>query len=149
MTAKELFDDIRGSMRFIFDKCDQRAELRALAEKVTPSMSAAPSGSGDGRKLENVVERIVEYDAEIEAELTDFFRKKDLAHEILCQMPDKKLRYVLEARYFSLKTYEKIAADIGYSYFGLRKMHARALREADKIMETMDFQGFFETVDKS
>lgn len=135
-SAKEYFQQIRNSDKQIAMKFEQLERLRTLSAKVTATItgeSARPSGVS--RSMENCVDKIIDLQEELKAEIDRFVDLKCEAYAILRRMPDAKQRICLESRYLLGKTFEAIAVDMGYSYVGVCKLHGRALKSADEIMK--------------
>lgn len=134
--AKEFFQKIRNIDKQIDAKFEQLEELKALATKVTATMSGeSGKPSGASRTMENAVDKIIDLQNELNAEIDRFIDMKREANGILRQIPSEKQRRCLEYRYLLGKTFEAIAFETGYSYFGVCKLHGRALQSAEEIIK--------------
>lgn len=135
-SAKEFFQKIPQIDRKIDAKVEQLERLKALATKVTPTMcSDSGKPSGTSRTMENAVDKIIDLQNELNADIDRFVDMKRKANEILRQMQSEKQRRCLEYRYLLGKTFEAIAFEMDYSYFGVCKLHGRALQSAEEILK--------------
>lgn len=130
MTAKEYLSRAYKLDQQIDSKCEQVFALRALATKATAAIGGMPTGgSKDSRRMEAVVCRISDMEAEINA---DIDRLLDVKQEIKCLIDavEKPVyRNILELRYLCFKPWEAIADRLGYDLRYLLKLHGGALRE--------------------
>ena len=72
----------------------------------------------DGVYLEREINRDIDQLVDLKAE----------AREALAQMPNPDESLILELRYFSRKTWEKIAEETGYSVRHVTRLHGRGLQ---------------------
>lgn len=132
--AKEFFQQILNIDRQIDSKFEQLERLKSLATKVTSVMrETAAKPSNVSRSTENSVEKIILLQNELNAEIDQYVDMKQTAYGILKEMKNEKQRRCLEYRYLLGKSFEAIAEEMGYSYFGICKLHSRALQSADEI----------------
>lgn len=134
--AKRFFQKIRDIDKQIDAKFEQLERLKALATKVTATISgdgAKPSGAS--RTMECSVDKIIDLQNELNAEIDRLVGMKCQANRILQQMQNENQRRCLEYRYLLGKTFEAIAFEMGYSYFGICKLHGRALQSAEEILK--------------
>lgn len=135
-TAKEFFQSIRNLDRQIDVKYEQLERLKALATKVTATITGDPGKpSGVSRTMENTMDKIIDLQIEKNAEIDRLVDMKKEASRIIRQIGNQNQRLCLEYRYLCGKTLEWIANELGYSYFGICKLHGRALQSAEEIMQ--------------
>lgn len=134
--AKEFFLSIRNIDAQIDVKLQHLATLKALAVKVTASSGGeVVSSTSSGRSLENAVAKIIDLEHEIDVDIDAYVGLKRTAMKIISELPNEKHRRVLTERYLCGKTFEAVAVDMGYSYFGICRLHGAALAEANKIIQ--------------
>lgn len=132
--AKKFFQEIRNIDKQIDVKCEQLEQLKALATKVTATMSdISAKPSGVSRSMENSVDKIIMLQNEINADIDRLVDLKREANGVIRQIPNEKYRRVLESRYLLGKTWESIAVGMGITYQGVCKLHGKALQEAEKF----------------
>ena len=136
--AEELFRKIRMIDKQIDAKYEELERLKALALKVTPTLSEAGArASCNPRGLECSMDKIIALDEELNAEIDAFVDMKRTACEIIRRIENEKYRYLLESRYILGKTWETIAEEMGVAYQSAFRIHGRALPEAEKIYRKM------------
>lgn len=132
--AKKFFQEIRNIDKQIDVKCEQLEQLKALATKVTATMSdISAKPSGVSRSMENSVDKIIMLQNELNADINRFIDLKREANGIIRQIQNEKYRRVLESRYLLGKTWESIAVDMDMTYQGVCYLHGGALQEAEKF----------------
>lgn len=135
MDAKEFFQQIRHIDKQIDVKFERLERLKALATKVTATMSETNSKpSGVSRSIENSVDKIILLQEELNADIDRYIDLKRTAGEIIRQIQNEKYRRVLESRYLLGKTWEAIAVDMDMTYQGVCHIHGRALQEAENFI---------------
>lgn len=134
MDVKEFFQQIRHIDSQINGKMEQLDRLKALATKVTSAMSEAGARtSGPSRGIENIIDKIIALQEELNADIDRYVDLKRAANGIIGRIENEKYRRVLESRYLLSKTWETIADEMGMTRQGVLKLHGRALQEAEKF----------------
>lgn len=134
--VKLYFQGIRNIDKQINVKFEHLERMKALATKVTATMSDIPSKpSGVSRSMESSVDKIIMLQNELNADIDRYVDLKREAGEIIRQIQNEKYRRVLESRYLLGKTWEAIAVEMDMTYQGVCKTHGRALQEAEKILQ--------------
>lgn len=112
------------------------SRIRELAMKVTSTISGDVGGGFGGKdKLADAVATIVDLEREINNKVDELIDlKKSLLIDIY-RLTDANHVAVLYRRYFSYETFEKISADLGYSYRNICYIHGKALQELNEIMK--------------
>jgi DNA-directed RNA polymerase specialized sigma subunit len=129
MTAKEYLQQYRNADREINAKLDQIHRLRELATKTTSILTPDKVQTQSQNKTEIIVAKIVDLKREVDAEIDGLAKIKRRVENAINQVPDGKCRGVLKRRYINGKTWEQIAVAFNMSYFGVCKLHGRALPE--------------------
>lgn len=119
----------------INSKLEQIASLRSLATKATGVLSDMPKGgSGSSSRMEEIVGKIVDLEAEINEDikaLVDF--KAEAIQKIkLVDKPDYQT--VLELRHLCYHSWEDISAEMHFSIPHLHTLHNAALVEFSKTL---------------
>lgn len=134
--AKEYLSQIRRYDTMIDSMLDEVDSLYAMITRITPVLKDdVVSGSGQQDKLGNAVAKIVDLKERINREIDQLIEMKREASELLSKVKDPKHFKVLHKRYILYETFEQIALDMGYSYYGLCKLHGRALQVFAKILQ--------------
>ena len=55
--------------------------------------------------------------------------------KLIDRVPDSLYKLVLEKRYLCFMTWERIAADMNWTYRWTLSVHGKALREVEKLLE--------------
>ncbi|MDE7233569.1 MAG: DUF1492 domain-containing protein [Ruminiclostridium sp.] len=137
MTAKEFLSQYRTLNAEINAKLDEAAQIRALAERVTPSEQCGGSGTVSDR-IGHGAARLVDLEREINQ---DIDRLVDLQAEIVTmirEVGDYNQRMVLRLRYINGWTWEKIAESLGFSYQWVCVLHGRGLENFIKNFSRVD-----------
>lgn len=129
MTKQELKDYYWLKLNII--KLEQRIEeLETIATKQTSRIK----NDADARVAHGTLDRLGDVVAEIDSLRTELQEQLRKSYEALTQiekaiecLPDRE-KYLIRARYVELKTWEQIAVDMKYSWRGVHKIHAGALK---------------------
>ena len=135
MTAKEYLKQAFHIDRRINDKLEQISSMRDLATKATSIINDMPgSATHDPHSMQEVIAKIIDDEEEVNAaidRLVDL--KRDNRHTIE-QVPDENEKMLLEQRYLSFKSWERLAEDMNFSLRWVHIMHGRALKAVEKIL---------------
>ena len=129
MNAKEYLLQIRKLDRQIDDKVSMLKSLYDCVTSVTSVMQDTPvKGSGAGDKIGNTVAKIVDLQAEVNA---DVDRYVDLKCEAMARINklDPPYSCILYKRYFEYKSWEQIAVELNFSFRHVTRMHGVALKK--------------------
>ena len=96
-------------------------DLKDLAEQITPVYSLAPGGGGSNDKLGGTVAKMADVKITIQNDIK--------------MLNDEKLQLILFKRYLNYQRWEVIAADLGYSWQYIHKMHSKALQKLKEEIE--------------
>ena len=108
-------------------------DLEDLAAKITPVYSFAPGGGGDGDKIGGAVAKLVDLD--IQNDIKMLTEALAATRELIKMLGDEKLQLILFKRYLNYQRWEVIAADLGYSWQYIHKMHSKALQKLKEEIE--------------
>lgn len=136
MTIEEIKSKLKR-YRFIAgeisDSLDERARLRSLAEKITPSLSQAPVHGGSGDKMGGVVANIIELENYIELKSKELLKARIEAEGLIDSLPDERHRAVLKSYYFSRRNWQDVADALHYDVRTATRLHGMALLEMKKM----------------
>ena len=110
-------------------------DLRDLAEQITPVYSLAPGGGGSNDKLAGTVAKMADVDMSIKNDINQLTEALVATRTLIKMLDDEKLRLILFKRYLNYQRWEVIAADLGYSWRGIHKLHSKALQELKECIE--------------
>lgn len=134
--AQQYLERIRKIDTQIGCMVEERNSLKDLALRVTPSTSSgggSPGGNQD--KMGSAVSRIVDKDQEIDRAVDELIGLKQEASTLLARLDDPNHYRVLHERYIQYKSFEQIAAGMGYTYRNAHYLHGRALQAFGKVLE--------------
>lgn len=119
---RRLNDDINYKL----EECEK---WRALAEKITPTISDIPKGQSGGNRTENAIEHIIKLEQEINTQIDRLINVREQIENIIRTVPDYPLQMLLKYRYIAGYTWEEIAVKMNYSYQWVCVLHGRALSQ--------------------
>lgn len=131
MTKEELKEKLKGAMyaqRTLEGELDRLQELRCIAQKVTPAYSQSPGGgSGNAQKLENSVAKIIEQEKIIAECCNELCAQLAEVRALVALLPMGPMRLVMQRRYLNYQKWERIAAELHYSWQNVHRLHSKAL----------------------
>lgn len=134
--AQQYLERIRKLDTQIDCMVEERNSLKDLALRVTPNMSGSGGSSGGNQdKMGSAISRIVDKDAEIDGAVDALLRLKHEAGALMARLEDAAHYRVLHERYIQYKSFEQIAAGMGYTYRNAHYLHGRALQAFAKVLE--------------
>ena len=134
MNAKEYLSRISGIDRRINSLINRRDEMKTLAERCTISLSAAPGGGGDGRGLENNVQKILLLEQQIDEEIERLIGIKAETLYLISRMDDIRLENLLEMRYVDGKSWAEIESELDISETSITRLHQQALKNFQNVL---------------
>lgn len=143
MTAKAYLNRVRRQ-NFILKQAERElTEIRTdILTIKTSSLTEHVSGSKQSDIADKYV-RLEKYMAKVNHEWDILIDMRLEAKALIKALPDEAQQAVLYARYINGAAWEKIAADMGYSWQGIFKLHGRALQTFGQL-----YQEFLENQDK-
>ena len=138
MTAREFLNQAYKLDQRINSKLEQLRTLNELALKVTGTVSGMPHGTDRSASgPADAIMKIIDLQAEINHEvdrLVDI--KREIMH-VIRNVDDTDCRLLLEMRYLCYRSWEQIAVDMGYCIDNVFRVHRKALRFVDAVLESV------------
>lgn len=106
---------------------EELQRLRDCANKITPAYSLVPGSGGDNQKVATAVAKIVDLEKAINADMARLMTALQEVRELISLLNDDTQIVVMRMRYLNYKKWEVIAADLGYSWRQVHRLHGRAL----------------------
>ncbi len=132
MKIKELLNSHYEISCAIDSKLEVIAELKSLATKVTTSPFTGSRSEGTySDRVGRTTARIVDLEAEINAEIDKLVEVKEEIRCIIATVPDSRRRTVLERKYILNQNWEIIAEKMGYSPRQIMRIHNAAIEELE------------------
>ena len=116
---------------------EEQSRWRERALKITPTLSQAPGGGGNGSPIERPMDKVLEIDVEINREIDEMQIARKEIRETLNQLEDENLKLLMEYRYIDGMTWEQIAVKMHYGFQWVCKLHGRALNRL-RIKEAIE-----------
>ncbi len=136
MNPKEYLSQVRKYDRLINNKLEIISSLRSLATSVSVELkSDVVQSSGTKDKMANTIDRIVDLEREIDADIDQLVNLKREIMSVIDKVEDPILIDILYKRYFRYEKWEEIAIEMNYSYRQVTRLHGQALQEVRKILE--------------
>ena len=132
MTAKEYLQQYLDADREIQAKVDQIARLRDMATRTTSAPAGDRVQSSAENKLERIISKIADMEAEVDAEIDRLADKRREVQTAIERVPNAAQREVLIRRYMVGQKWEKIAVELNFDYRWVLRLHGRALNEIQK-----------------
>lgn len=112
---------------------EEKSRWRELALKITPALSQAPGGGGNGSgsPIERPMDKVLEIEREVDKEIDELQIVRQEIRETLNQLDDENLKLLMEYRYIDGMTWERIAVKMNYGFQWVCKLHGRALNQLD------------------
>ncbi|MFQ9523658.1 MAG: hypothetical protein ACLR2G_09460 [Phascolarctobacterium faecium] len=110
-------------------------DLRDLAEQITPVYSLAPGGGCNNYKLGGTVAKMADVKITVQNDIKMLTEALAATRALIKMLDDEKLQLILFKRYLNYQRWEVIAADLGYSWQYIHKMHSKALQELKEEIE--------------
>ena len=134
MTAKEYLMQYRSAVRRAEAALDHIAELRAIAERITP-VPGGSGGSHTGDRLGAAVARLVDCEAKLDGEIELLAAAEHEIMRTICAVQDERLQLVLYRRYILGEKWEQIAVNLNLDYRWVLRLHGRALAAVADVLK--------------
>jgi len=136
MKAKEYLGQARFLDMRINSKIQQVASLNELATMCTSTLSDMPKNPnrGDSRMADSVI-KIIDLQDEINSDINKLVELKREIMGVIKAVPNMEYQTLLEKRYLCFITWEQIAVDMNYSMQYTFRIHERALKEIDQLLQ--------------
>lgn len=136
MTSKEYLLQARFLDASIRTKVEQIESLNDLATSCTAVISDMPRNPNrGGSKMADAVMRIIYLQEEIKNDMIALVNLKREIMDVIKAVSSLELRTILEKRYLSFISWERIAVELGYSIQHTYRLHDMALKEVDEILK--------------
>lgn len=138
MTAKQFLSQARRIDKRIDNYVEEITQLLTLATKTTPSNAQERvQSSGTGDKVGDGASKIADLQREMDEWVDELLIKKEEIRKVIEQVDDTDCYDLLYKRYILYKKWEQIAVDKDITTMGVWKMHGRALKKVEKILESL------------
>lgn len=110
--------------------CEELSVWRERVTKITPTYSSLPKGGQQDDKLQSAIEKIMELEQEIDAEIDVLQKTRKAIVLAVCTIQDSSLRKLLALRYLNRKedlTWEQITDKMHYAGRHIFRLHNLAL----------------------
>ena len=111
----------------IDSKLEQLQSLRALATKTSSTLSGMPRNTPNAQSMEAIVAKIVDLEAEINADIDALVDLKRSIIAAIRGVPQPDHQVLLELRYLCGYSWVQIAERMGYSPRHVHTLHGQAL----------------------
>ena len=136
MTSKEYLLQARFLDASIRTKVEQIESLNDLATSCTAVISDMPRNPNrGGSKMADAVMKIIDLQEEIKDDMIALVNLKREIMDVIKSVSSLELRTILEKRYLSFISWERIAVELGYSIQHTYRLHDMALKEVDEILK--------------
>ena len=131
-TAKQYLNRVRRIDKEIEALLRLVQRTRESLETVTQNYD---SDGAQSTKNPHKYDRLVELESLVDEKIDQQIALKAEILNTIMQLEDRRQRLVLMEYYVEMKTFEQVAVDIHYSWRQIMNIHARALKEVQKIIE--------------
>ena len=136
MTSKEYLLQARFLDASIRTKVEQIESLNDLATSCTAVISDMPRNPNQGgSKMADAVMKMIDLQEEIKNDMIALVNLKRVIMDVIISVSSLELRTILEKRYLSFISWERIAVELGYSIQHTYRLHDMALKEVDEILK--------------
>ena len=113
---------------------DHLAEIRAMAERITPAYGGSGGGSHEDDKLGAAVARIIDMEDRVSDSIENLEATEREVTKVIDAVKDDIQRAILYERYINGKTFERIAVSLSYCRRQTIRLHGLALMSAGEAM---------------
>lgn len=110
-------------------RAEELARCRCLAVKTTGALGGERVQSSRGNRLEEMVERIVELEERLFAQVKQLEQTKAAVDQAIAAVENEEQRAVLQLRYLAGKSWEETGDTLGYSRRHAARLHNQAVQE--------------------
>lgn len=136
MTSKEYLLQARFLDANIRTKVEQIEALNDLATSCTAVISDMPRNPNrGGSRMADAVMKIIDLQEEIKNDMIALVNLKREIMDVIKAVSSLELRTILEKRYLSFISWERIAVELGYSIQHTYRLHDMALKEVEEILK--------------
>lgn len=136
MTSKEYLLQARFLDASIRTKVEQIEALNDLATSCTAVISDMPRNPNrGGSRMADAVMKIIDLQEEIKNDMIALVNLKREIMDVIKAVSSLELRTILEKRYLSFISWERIAVELGYSIQHTYRLHDMALKEVEEMLK--------------
>ena len=135
MTSKQYLSRAFWLRKKIAAKEVHLEELRTQAEKSTQILTGMPRGSSTESSVERLAVMIADLSMEIELDELDLALYEAQIKKVIDTVQDPACFEVLTYRYLAFHTWTQISDEMHYSNRQVFRIHAKALRSVDDVIE--------------
>lgn len=128
MTAKQFLARAYWLDRRIEKKTEEIERMRSRLERITAQITDMPRG-GSGGDWTDLVAKVHEREEAIRGEIAELVEVKKQIAVAIAAVEEPRYRTLLELRYRSYLSFERIAVEMNYSWRHVIRLHDEALRE--------------------
>ena len=133
METKQYLSQISRLDRMIKNKMTELSQYKDLAYGLSAiNNDERVQTSPDFDKMSVKIAKIVEMESKIDSLIDEYVDKKNLIVSQIDEMENETYYEILFARYIEKKTFERISADLNYSFRNTTRLHGKALKEFEK-----------------
>ena len=133
MDTKQYLNQISRLDRMIKNKLLEISQLRELSMSVsTTTNDERVQTTPNFDKIGTSYAKIDDMERNLDGMIDEYVNKKNEIISQIDSMEDEIHYEILFGRYIEKKTFEKIAADINYSFRNTTRLHGKALQEFEK-----------------
>jgi DNA-directed RNA polymerase specialized sigma subunit len=135
MNAKEYLNQAIWLDQMINNKREQLEALISLSMKVTSSFTEerVSGGNTPKSKMENTIVKIIDLENELSCDIDRLVDLKKEIQNTINSMDDLNQQLLLGLRYLGGKSWDEIAASMGYDPRTVYRIHGKALKEFEKM----------------
>ena len=105
-------------------------QLRTEATRMTAALTGMPGAKGGGQdRIPRAVERIMEAQALLEAQLASCFSSRARVTQAISSVPSEQQQEVLHRRYVMGQSFEQIADDMGFVLRRAYQLHRAGVEQ--------------------
>ena len=136
MNAKEWLSRAFCLEKQVQSKLEMIEVLKSLACRVTAVAEREPvKHTRDVTSLQDTVARIIEAEEELNRKIDELVAMKLEISRIIDQVQDVVLILLLEKRYLSFQSWDRISVEMGYSTRWVMMKHREALDKVQRILD--------------
>ncbi|WP_455223630.1 DUF1492 domain-containing protein [Granulicatella sp.] len=136
MNAHEYLSQARYLDMQINSKIEQLSALNDLATKCTTTISDMPRNPNYGKSsMEDTIVKIIALKEDINLDIDTLVDLKRAIRESLKKLDNVEYQTLLENRYLSFMSWEKIAVGMNYSIQQIYRIRSRALKTLNNILK--------------
>lgn len=136
MRTEEYLNQARHLDTQINSKLSQIESLSVLATKCTATLTDMPGNKNNGTsKMEDTILKIITLQEEINSDIDVLVDLKKEIMIIIKKVENSEYRTLLENRYLSFLSWEKIAVEMKYSIQQVYRKRTEALKKIEEILK--------------